>query len=206
MTRRDDTGFTMVELLTTMLIFSIVSVSFYSVMFGAVRGGGDSQSIADVSQEARIGFNRMVRDIREAREISSATPTSVTIGVDYENDSLGTQTLTFSKSGDRILLNGEVLMEGVDCLRTTSGSACSQDVFRYTSNRLDFDWNRDGTTTWQELDEAGSATRGVVGVGNNDGQLNMELAYITDVTMSMTVNVGDASGRLIAQAQLRNRR
>ncbi len=206
MTLRDAKGFTLVELMTAMMIFSIVSVAFYSVMFSAVRGSNDAQSIADVSQEARVGFNRMIRETREASAISNASPTSYTISVDYENDALGAQGLTFSKSGDKILLNGELLMEGVDCLRAASGGGCAQDVFRYTSNRLEYDWNRDGVTTWQELDESAAPSRGVVGVGNNDGLLNVELPFVTDVTFAVSVTTGDASGRLIGHAQLRNRR
>ena len=196
----------MVEMLTAMAIFSVVSVSFYQVMFAVVGGSDDAQSVARVSEEARMGFNRMVRDTREGQELTAAEPESFTVQVDYENDNLGPQLLTFEKDGDRVLLNGEVLMEGVDCLRPENGGACQQDVFRYTSNRLEYDWNKDGITTWEELDKSASPEYGVVGVGNNDGVLNDELAFVTDVTFAMNLSTGDASGRLYAQAQLRNRR
>lgn len=204
--RRDESGFTLVEMLTAIAIFAAVSVSFYQVMFSVVRGSDDAQSVANVSEEARMGFNRMVRDTREGQEITAASPTSFTVRVDYENDTLGPQMLTFSKSGSALLLNGEVLMRGVDCLRQTDGGPCSQDVFTYSSNQLEYDWNRDGVTTWQELDDSADPSRGVVGVGNNDDILNQELSLVSNVTIAMTVDSGRASGRLIAEAQLRNRR
>ena len=206
MSLRNERGFTMVEVLTAMAIFAVVSVSFYQVMFSVVRGSDDAQSVARVSEEARMGFNRMVRDTREGQELTAANPESFTVKVDYENDNLGPQFLTFEKDGDRILLNDEVLMEGVDCLRPENGGACQQDIFRYTSNRLEYDWNKDGITTWEELDESADASHGVVGVGNNDDVLNDELAFVTDVTFAVDVSAGDASGRMYAEAQLRNRR
>lgn len=196
-------GVTMVELLVAIGIFSIVSVSFYSVLFAVQRGSNDSREVARVSEEARLGFNRMVRDTREGLELTAASPTEYTVHVDYE-DAEGVQVLTFKKTGNEIRLNNETLMEGVDCIRQST--TCVQDVFRYTSNRLEFDWNADGVTTWQELDASAAPAHGVVGVGNNDGQLNVELPFVTDVMFALEVVNGDSEGELIASAQLRNRR
>ena len=206
MIRRNEAGFTLIEMLTAMAIFAVVSVSFYQVMFSVVQGSDYAQAVATVSEEARMGFGRMVRDTREGQEITAGSPNSYTVVVDYENDNLGPQDLTFEKVGDQILLNGELLMDGVDCLRPEGGGSCSQDVFRYTSNQLEYDWNKDGITTWQELDEASDPSHGVLGVGNNDDQLNDELTFVSDITIAMSVSSGDAEGRLIALAQLRNRR
>ena len=201
---RSETGVTMVELLVAIGIFAVVSVSFYSVLFAVQRGANNARSVAEVSEEARLGFNRMVRDTREGLELIAADPTSFRVSVDFENDGLGPQDLTFSKVGDEIRLNGETLIDGVDCIRESG--ACVQDIFRYTSNELAYDWDGSGVTSWEELDASASSTYGVVGVGNNDGQLNVELAYVTDVTFAIEVNDGDSSGELIASAQLRNRR
>jgi prepilin-type N-terminal cleavage/methylation domain-containing protein len=202
---RRDAGFTMMELLVAMFIFALVSSAFYTVMFTVKSGTRRSRNVAVVSEEARLGFNRMVRDTREGQELTAGSTNSFTVRVDYENDGLGPQTLTFSKSGSTIQLNSEKLMDGVDCIKNTGG-ACRQSVFRYTSNRLEYDWNADGITTWQELDISSSPTYGVVGVGNNDGVLNVELPFITDVTFALQVTQGGTNSNFIAQAQLRNRR
>ncbi|MDQ3986517.1 MAG: prepilin-type N-terminal cleavage/methylation domain-containing protein [Actinomycetota bacterium] len=203
--RDSEGGFTLVELLSSIAIFAVVSTGFYSVLFSVQQGSKTSRATTTISSEARLGFNRMVRDTREGEQIETANPTSFTVRVDYESDGLGPQILNYSKSGDRILLDGETLMKGVDCVRAGDGT-CSQDVFHYTSNRLEYDWDTDGVTTWQELDESSSSAHGVVGVGNNDGQLNTELPFITDVTFALMVGSGGGNTQFIAQAQLRNRR
>jgi prepilin-type N-terminal cleavage/methylation domain-containing protein len=204
--RSREEGFTMVELLVAMAVFAVVSTSFYAVLFAVQRGSEDARSTAAVSEEARLGFNRMVRDTREGLELLSGSPTQFTVRVDYENDDLGPQDLTFKKNGNELQLNDETLIEGVDCIRQTESGPCVQNVFRYTSNRLEFDWNSDGITTWQELDSSSAPAHGVIGVGNNDGLLNLELPFVTDVMFALQVSNDGADGDLVASAQLRNRR
>ena len=201
---RGEAGFTMIELLVTIAIFAVVSTSMYSVLFAVQRGANDARSVAAVSEEARLGFNRMVRDTREGTELTNAEPNTYTVLVDFENDGLGPQSLTFSKAGDEIRLNGETLIDGVDCIR--DDGTCVQDVFHYTSNELAYDWDGNGVTTWNELDESADPTHGVVGVGNNDGVLNVELAHLTDVMFAIEVENDGSRGELIVSAQLRNRR
>jgi prepilin-type N-terminal cleavage/methylation domain-containing protein len=202
--RRQDAGFTMTELIVAMGVFAVVSTSFYGVLFAVQRGSEDAREVAAVSEEARLGFNRMVRDTREGLELIAAAEQEFTVRVDFENDDLGPQDLTFQKTGDEIQLNNETLMAGIDCIR--NGGSCVQDVFRYTSNRLEFDWNGDGITTWQELDESSAPSHGVIGIGNNDGDLDVELPFVTDVMFALQVSNGDSDSELIASAQLRNRR
>jgi prepilin-type N-terminal cleavage/methylation domain-containing protein len=204
LSRSRESGVTMVELLVAIGIFSVVSASFYSVLFAVQRGSDDARSVAAVSEEARLGFNRMVRDTREGLELTAASPDSFTVNVDYENDDLGPQTLTFAKSGNEIQLNGETLIAGVDCIRRND--VCVQDVFRFTSNRLQYDWDGSGVTTWEELDASAHPSHGVIGVGNNDGVLNVELPFVTDVMFALEITNSESSSELIASAQLRNRR
>jgi hypothetical protein len=177
-------------------------------MLSVVRGSDDSRSVAAVSEEARVGLNRMVRDTREGSELTAASGNSFTVRVDFENDGLGPQNLTFAKVGNEIRLDGEELVDGIDCLRSgdSPSNPCQQDVFVFTSDRLQYDWNKNGITTWQELDASASSAHGVVGIGNNDGVLNVELEFLSNVTIAVSVSDGDAQSRFIAEAQLRNRR
>lgn len=222
--------------MVAMGIFAAVSVSFMMVMLSATRGSDTALSVSAVSGEARLGFNRLVRDVREAEDIDAAGPTSFRIFVDFDGWGRPTPnqfaqnaagdfevlTYSFDPTTAEIRLNGEVLMEGVDCPRTSGGS-CSQtllgsapwssgaygsnppNVFAYLSNRLEYDWNKDGVTTWQELDLAG--THGIVGVGNNNGILDgAELELISSIAFNFVVSDGDSSSRFRAEAQLRNQR
>jgi prepilin-type N-terminal cleavage/methylation domain-containing protein len=203
----------LIEVLVAMSIFSVVSTAFYMVLFQSARGVDTVKNVANVTQEAQIGFDRMVRDIRQADQITAATDTSVTIQVDFDGNGAispaGTTnsqgdyevlTYSYSNSANEIRLNGETLMTGVYCLTRTDGSC--YPVFDYSSDHLEYDTNNDGLTTWQELDSSGVAS-----VGNNNGVLDgPELPFITNVGVSMKVKAGNSSTVFTDQAQLRNER
>ncbi len=86
MRAHDESGFTLIELLVAIFLVSVLSVGFYQVMFAAVRGSTDSADIAEVAEEARLGFNRMIRDTRETTKLVSASPTAYRIWVDFDGD------------------------------------------------------------------------------------------------------------------------
>jgi type II secretory pathway pseudopilin PulG len=231
----------MIELLVAIGVFGVISVGFMSVMFGATRGSNRAQSVSAVSNEARLGFNRMVRDVREAQAIDPVPapgPTSFQVFVDFDGNltrptpASGTNsqgdfeelTYSYDVAKKQILLNDQVLMEGVDCPRTTLG-VCSQtllgsapwstsaygtnppNVFAFLSNRLEYDWNKDGVTTWQELDVASASPHNVIGIGNNNGILDAaELPFVTSIGFNLVVANGGAATSFQAQAQLRNQR
>jgi prepilin-type N-terminal cleavage/methylation domain-containing protein len=209
-------GFTLVELLVGIVILALVSVGFYTVLFATSRSADTSRAVTKVSEEARLGFSRMVRDTRQGRRLVAATETSYTVEVDFDGDGViepnGAQnsqgdfeviTFSFNESTETISLNGEILMRRVQCVEVSS---LCKPVFGYTSNRLEYDWTpKDGITTWEELDEA--PIHGVIGVGNNDGSLDSaELPFISNVTYELVVTENDASTKYIAEAQLRNLR
>ena len=217
---RSDSGFTLVETLITLLMLSIVSVAFYTLMFSVVRSSDNSRSIARQSEEARLGFNRMVRDTREAGSILPCTPSAFTtcyrVQIDFNND--GTinnpntngdyedMTFAYAAADHEITLNGETLIDGV---YTVTG----KNIFSYESNALQYDADANGVTTSTELDASG-----VAGVGNGNGALdNPELSYITNINYAFRVgassegcssspSVKDACETFFASAQLRNRR
>ena len=215
---RSEAGFSMIELLTVIALFSLLSVSFYQVLFAQASGSDTTRSLARIADEARPGFNRMVRDTREADAISAASATSYTIKVNFDGDGLyetpngaGDQeilTFAYDEATDVITLNGEVLMQGVDCVRVTPTDPCTTDVFTYSSNFLEYDWNNNGQTTWQEIDESSCATHGVTGVGDCDQPPVLdaaELPYLNVVTFNVRVASGDNSSDFYTTAQLRNR-
>lgn len=194
-------GFTLVELLVGLAIFGLVSGGFYQVLFSARRGSQASRSVARVSEEARLGLNRIVRDTREAYRLVSASPTSYRVYIDFDGDGVPSnpnsrgdyEDLTFTFSGTQIMLNGEVLVTEVACTRKPDGSC--RDVFSFISSKLEYDWNFDGVTTYQELLDAPS--KGV----NLDAN-----AETTSVLYSLRVTAGDRASDFFAEAQMRNKR
>ncbi len=214
-TRFDESGYTIIEVLVAMIVFSAISIGFYQVMISGVRGSETTRNVAEIAEEARAGFNRIVRDVREADSLDAASATSFTIWVDYDGDDVrdyasdeyirytfdeaaGTVTLaSLDAAGD--VQTSAVLMDNVE------NDEASTDIFQYASNRLEYDWNpQDGVTTWQEID---TPPTGYNNVGDRDGVLDTsELSYLTNIIIKFNVRVAEEVSEFAGEAQLRNRR
>jgi prepilin-type N-terminal cleavage/methylation domain-containing protein len=214
---RDQSGFTLIELMVSVLLLAIVSSALYTVMMSGVRSSEKARSVANTAQEARLGFNRMIRDTREAAELTNCTAapfeTCYRVRIDFNGDgaytnpnSLGDYedlVYEFVSADNIITVNGETLIAGVFSLP-------GENVFTYLSNDLTYDANGDGITTAPELDSSG-----VAGVGNGNGILDgPELNYLTSVSYAFRIEQGEACvtgpqdpcETFFAEAQLRNRR
>ena len=207
MTRRDEGGYSLVEVLFAFLLLSVISASFYVLLFSQQRAGTVARSIANISEETRVGFARMVRDTREGDVLTAATATSFTVKVNFDGDALyempngagDDEILTYSydAAAQTISMNGNVLMKGV---APVDGST---PVFSYSSNNIEYDWLDDGTTTWQDLDAAPS--HGVTGVGNGNGTLDAEIPHLTTVHFAVQVSDSGRTEDFTSSAQMRNR-
>ncbi len=82
----DERGFTLVELMVAILLFSVLSIGFYQVMFSSVTGSTRASDVAEVAEEARLGFNRIIRDTRETTKLVSADDDEYRIWVDFDRD------------------------------------------------------------------------------------------------------------------------
>lgn len=216
----NENGFTLVELMVAMMLFSILSVGFYQVMVSSVRGSNDASDISEIAEEARLGFNRMIRDTREATRLVVAEGDRYRIWTDFNRDGdvdandfeyleyafdgeeLTLQALTGPAGGDPDLLTGsEATLAGTQ-IETLAGNVeqvGADPIFTYASNFLTFDTDGDGETSLAEL-EAGTD-------GADDGELTgVELDYVSDINYAFRVAVGDGSRTFFGQAQIRNRR
>ena len=213
--RSEESGYSLVEVLVAMFVFALVSTGFYQVLIVQTRSLDVTRSKSRIGEEARMAFNRMVRDAREADLFSAAAAdgTSFTIKVNYNADGLYQNptldgdneilTYAYDATTNKITLNGEELMSGVK-------PAAGHQMFSFTSNALEYDWpvppatTGDGTTTWQELDEASCPARGVTGVGNCNNTLDVgEFPHLTGVVFAIS-DLDDRT-KFFATAQLRNR-
>jgi hypothetical protein len=90
-------------------------------------------------------------------------------------------------------------------MQNVTKDAATTDIFSYSSNRLEYDWNpQDGVTTWQEID---SPPAGVNGIGDRDGTLDIgELSYLSNVSINFDVAIEGEETEFAGEAQLRNRR
>lgn len=210
MTDRREHGFTLIEILVAISLLSVVLVGFYSVMLSVVRGSQTAESVVRISEEARAGFNRIIRDTREAEAITIARPNELGIQTDFNDDGLiqspnlsgDYENLIFRRQGGRITIrtstNGppSTLIQGVEPLAGATG------VFSYSSNLLEFDANDDGIATCIELSQSGAT-----GVGDGDATCDeSEHAFISSIDFAFQVVDGEQSSVFHAQAQLRNSR
>ncbi|MBA2311858.1 MAG: prepilin-type N-terminal cleavage/methylation domain-containing protein [Actinobacteria bacterium] len=199
--RSSEVGFTLVEVLVAMGVFSIVSLSFYGVLFASVRSTNASEDVVRVSEEARGGLNRMIRETREGQLFSSLAADSYNVRIDFDGDGVyenpnengDYENLNFEyRESDRtIRLNNSLLVAGVTRIGSTP-------IFSYTSNDLRYDWNGDGVTTAAELDLAPARGYPEVSAGDTALYSNVEFAF--------QVQSGDRTTQFRSQAQLRNRR
>lgn len=199
---RSESGYSLIETLVSTLLLGLVVTTFYTVMFSGARSSENTQEIARVSQQARAGFNRLIRDTREADSLSVVSENSYTVQIDFDNDgsydnpnaSGDYEDLTFSyhSASNTIKLNTYVLIDGVSKIGTSP-------IFSYTSNFLEYDWDADGVTTLDELEDADS--HGVTSVSNGN-----EESFLSSVAFQFQVGDGDSAADFVSEAQLRNRR
>jgi type II secretory pathway pseudopilin PulG len=208
MTAQREDGYTLIEVLFSFVLLMLVTSGFYVLLFSQQQAGVVAQSVAGIAEETRLGFGRMVRDTREGDVLTAASPTSYTVKVNFDGDSVYETpnqngddeilTYTYDSGAATITVNGSVLMTGVAPIP-------GQDVFSYSSNNLEYDWGSDGKTTWQDLDAA--ASHGVTGVGSNppNSTLDAEIAHLTSVHFAIRVSDSGRSEDFTSTSQMRNR-
>jgi hypothetical protein len=70
---------------------------------------------------------------------------------------------------------------------------------------MQYDWDKDGVVTTDELDDAGCPLHGNPTIGNCNNILDVELSLISNVDFLFTIHIGDATEKFANQAQLRNK-
>lgn len=64
--RRDDSGFTLVEMLVALVMSAILGTVLLSMLLGAQRSAKSTTTTDDLNGEARTAVNRIARDLRQA--------------------------------------------------------------------------------------------------------------------------------------------
>lgn len=212
----DDRGFTIVELMITLALFSIIAGILLNVVFSSTNTAGSIRTSNDLNEEARLVLNRMSREIREGQSIVAvsnpagstydpAANSMINFEVDFDGDGAieptaadpEVLTYTFEVGAKRLLLQAG----GLD-YPILAGNVKSLKL-SYSSVRYECDVNADGTTTWEELDTAPSPCP--ANIGNNNNILDTELVAIDAVTIDLTMLVGGADQIYRTQVDMRNR-
>ncbi len=211
--RKDERGFTLVEMLVATFLFMILGTVLLATVVSSTRGVRSSREYNDLNEEARLMLNRMSRELREAQAITAATNpggttysattnSSVTFEVDFNGngvieasaDDPELLTYTYDATIKPVTLqaageNYPILAANVSFFKIT-----------YTSRLWQFDANKDGTVTWQEIDADTSGA-----YGNRNNTLDQELGSVDSMTIDVTVLTGARRQDYRTQIDLRNR-
>ncbi|HWC14940.1 MAG TPA: prepilin-type N-terminal cleavage/methylation domain-containing protein [Actinomycetota bacterium] len=218
--REGQEGFTLVETLVTMLMLSLASAAFYQVLFAGVEGSQTSRSVVRVSDEARLGLNRMIRDTRQANTIRLATPTGYAVDIDFDGNGTITPAPARNGQGDYeqlsfVVVAGKLYIEacsaaqGLDCGQDKTvlidgvSAVPGLDIFRYSSNLLEYDCmpqppGFDGVTDQAELNNTTCTVTQLTPA--------QQLSALTDIDYNLIVTFGDRSSVFSAHANIRNLR
>src|SRR6478672_11192067 len=202
-------------LLTGMILTSVISIS---------KATTDVRQFTNINEQARIAVERITRELRQAKEISSVTlpavaggDTALTFGVDFNNNQVidtvtadpEVLTYRYDATNQKLTLtaNDE---SGTAITRPILSSEVSAFTLDFRSSLWQYDGCQaadtagaptgtpDGVTDWKELDT-------VCGGGNHNGVLDApELAKIDLVVVTLSVLQGPHRQTYQTQVSLRN--
>lgn len=94
---RRDGGFTLIEMLVSMIVLGALGTVFLTTVLGAQKSAQNTSSEQDLNEEARLAINRMARELRQADAITevrnpdgdaydSSAITTITFNADFNGD------------------------------------------------------------------------------------------------------------------------
>jgi Tfp pilus assembly protein PilW len=145
---REEGGFTLTEMMVTMLVMIIVMFALYSIFDMSLRVYGVGNDRVEATANARIGLDKIARELRAAYPASKAggktqifwapgscltgvmpTATQVTFGNDYNGNRMicnattglmdSGEEITYSLNGSTLRRNGKPVVEFVNGLTFT---------------------------------------------------------------------------------------
>jgi prepilin-type N-terminal cleavage/methylation domain-containing protein len=215
---RTDAGFTLVELVVTMMLFGVIAAMLFDVVMNFANTSTAIRQSTDLNEEARLVLNRMSRELREAQSIS-AVENPAGLGYSDTSDTLVTFEVDFNGNGtieptaadpEVITYRYEAAVDKRRLLLQAGGEtlpilAGSVEAFKltFTSKKWECDTDGDGIVTWEELD--GALPPCPDSVGNADGELNVELAAIDSIAIELSMLIEGRRQDYRTQVDLRNR-
>ena len=188
----------MIEMLVSIAILSVVMAAIFSFLWGTSKHWNTGKNTAEMTDNARIGLNRMTRELKQATIVTSAEDSELSFDVNFGTDTPETITYGFTAG-----VNGEpgivwrststtpgqqvTLMDGVEDPQTDGVN----DLFTYYGNDYKCDTPpADGDVTWEELQACSSEPA----------------SKVARIDISVTLNTGNENSQtFVDQAWLRNR-
>lgn len=225
-------GFTLVELLVAMGLFTVLVTITMPALISTRDSTDTTKAVNDANEEARVALNRMSRELRQASEIRGATlftsgpyatagfADSLTFGVDFngngtiEANAVDAEILTYRFVPDvNGAGNGQIQLSANDpsgtlVVRPILAAHVSDFHMELRSSLWQCDkvdpitLVADGVTTWQEVD---TNTAAACPSPDNNGTLGTnEFNQLDSVVVAFTVFEGTYEQTYRAQIDLRN--
>lgn len=231
--QREDSGFTLVELLVGVVLFGLLSTVLLATVVSTSNGLTSTKNTVGINEEARLTYNRMTREIREARQLDAVgfttcgpaapvacpagvtgkVPTSLTFEVDFNGngviDSSATDpeilTYCWDYANKRVLLTPH-LPTTSDCSDPDALPVLTTDVESFYLDFRSSLWQYDANGDGITTWQELDSAPLTAGVGNQNGNLDsIELRNIDSVVINLTVFKGARRQVYRSQVNLRNR-
>ena len=194
----EEQGFTLIEMLVSIAILTVIMAGMFSFLWGASKHWHTGQNTAEVTENARMGLNRMTRELRQASQVVTAETDRVVFDVNFGVTSETKETITYEfklGTGDQpgSIWRSTTANPGqqVILINDVVNDVENMQVFTYYGNDYKCDSGlKDGTITWDELQACSSSPETKV------ARVDISLALKTGSENSQT---------FIDQAWLRNR-
>jgi len=109
-------GFTLIELVITIVLTSIIAVISFDMLSQGLTAYLTAKNVTHADQQARLALARMSRDLRSVSS-SSAITTATASQITLTN--LSGTSISYSLSGTNLLYNTQVLVDGIGSLTFT---------------------------------------------------------------------------------------
>lgn len=207
-----DAGFTLTEVIVAIGLFTLLTTIALTGAIAVTRSANATTKYTELTEQARITFERLTRELRQAEQITAVTlpagptdKTLLTFAVDFnangviEPGAMDPEVLTYTYDP----VAKQVTLTATDTYGNTLTRPLLADKVTtfelgFRSSLWQYDKNGDGATTWQELDASPS-------VGNGNGILdNPELGKVDSVQITLSITDGSQQQTFQTQVGLRN--
>ena len=83
---RNKKGFNLIEMMVALGVLSLIIIGLVTFFSGGTRAWVTGQYQLEAQRNARYAMDRMVREIRESKNITNGSDTSITVGIPNFND------------------------------------------------------------------------------------------------------------------------